>query len=333
MHIRTRLYRFAFLFVLLALVSAGVDAQKKSSSIRWNGSNDGRAILWQPVNIADQDLFAGPGGDMMRPDLSSITFIKRETGGHNKKYRIKDGSGRIWVAKPGTEARPETAAVRLLHGLGYETEINYLVPEITIPSVGTLRNVRLEARPDNIKRLDPWKWRSNPFVGTNQLQGLKIMQVFMTNYDLLDMQNQVLAVDTPGGSELHYIISDLGSTFGRFGSNNLPIFFRIGRSADNPRAWSKAKFIKGVKDGRIVFATTGAKSRGLFKDITVAQGRWLYNLLAQLKDEQFRDAFRAANYSPAEVDMLTAAAKRRITELERATNERFAEQKRSRRRK
>ena len=319
-----RFSRQLILLMIVALAHAAALAQKPS--IAYSQPND-KAILWHPVDVASENLFFGPGGEAMQPDLSNITFIKREAGGHNKKYRIKDGSGRIWVAKPGTEARPETAAVRVLHGLGYETEINYLVPQLTIPGVGTFKNVRLEARPENVKRLDPWNWKSNPFVGSNELQGLKIMQVFMTNYDLLDLQNQVLAVETPGGRELHYIISDLGSTFGKFGSNNLPIFFRFGRKADSPSAWNKAKFIKGVKDGKIVFATTGAKNRKLFKDITVSQGRWLYNLLAQIRDEQWRDAFRAANYSAAEVDILTAAAKRRLGELERASSERFAERK------
>src|SRR5262249_9699224 len=153
---------------------------------------------------------------------------------------------------------------------------------------------------------------------------LKIMQVFMTNYDLLDMQNKILKVKGPNGPELHYIISDLGSTFGRFGSNNLPIFFRLGRANDKPGAWNKAKFIKGVKDGKIQFATTGMKSRGLMKDITVAQGRWLYEQLSQLTPDQIRDMFRAANYSPAEIELLTAATKRRIDELDRATSDRLA---------
>jgi hypothetical protein len=328
MYKRSRLHQQILFLIIFALASSASIAQKKNkATISYSGEPTGTAVLWQPVDIGTQDLFKGPGGNAMTPDLSNITLIQRETGGHNKKYRIKDGSGREWVAKLGSEDRPETAAVRLLHGIGYETEINYLVPEMTIPGVGTFKDVRLEARPAHVKRLDEWKWTSNPFVGTNELQGLKIMQVFMTNYDLLDMQNKVLSVKGPNGPELHYIISDLGSTFGRFGYTNLPVIYRLGRANDNPRAWSKAKFIKGVKNGRIIFATTGAKSRGLFNDITVAQGRWLYSLLAQLHEEQIRDAFRAANYSPSEVDLLTSATRRRIDELERATNERFANRK------
>src|SRR5688572_27055784 len=142
--------------------------------------SQGEAVMWEPVDTKNRDLFLGPGGLEMAPDLSRIRFIKKESGGTQKKYRIEDGSGRIWVAKLGREARPETAAVRLLWGLGYKTEVNYLIPRLTIPGKGTFNNVRLEARPANVERAGIWKWRSNPFVGRPELQGLKIMQVFMT---------------------------------------------------------------------------------------------------------------------------------------------------------
>jgi hypothetical protein len=305
--------------LLLLLAASGAAQKKKHGSDKKDKPTDGRPVMWQRVNIADRDLFNGPGGAAMKPDLSSITFIEREKGGHNKKYRIKDGSGRIWVAKPFTEARPETAAVRLLWGLGYDTEINYLVPELTIPSIGTFKNVRLEARPKDIKRLDRWSWHDNPFIGTNEFQGLKIMQMFLNNNDVIDYNNKVIRVEGPNGPELQYIISDLGSTFGKRGDNNLPLFYRFGRKNDSPPKWSRSSFIKGVKNGRIEFSTKGIKNRGLYKDITVEQGRWLLDLLHQLKDNQIDDMFRAANYSPQEIETLTAAFRRRVSELDTAT--------------
>ena len=45
------------------------------------------------------------------------------------------------------------------------------------------------------------------------------------------------------------------------------------------------------------------KNRGIYKDITIADARWLLNQLHRLTDRQIEDAFRAANYSPAEVDV------------------------------
>lgn len=272
-----------------------------------------KAIMWERVNIAARDLYDGPGSDAMKPDLSSVKFIKEEKGGHNKKYRIEDGSGRIWVAKLGREARPETAAVRLMYGLGYKTEINYLVPTITIPGKGTFQNVRLEARPKNIDRLDGWSWKKNPFIGTNELAGLRLMMVFMTNWDVLDLQNQVLDV----GDEHHYIVSDLGSTFGRLGNNNLPIIYRFGRKTGSSRHYANTRFVKGIEDGEFKIYYKG-KNRSLFKGFTVAQAQWLSSLLNRLSDKQISDAFRAANYSPADVGSFTSSVRRKITELDRA---------------
>jgi len=271
-------------------------------------------LMWERVNIPAMDLFAGPGGEKMRPDLSKIEFIKEEKDGHSKKYRIKDGSGKVWVAKLGREARPETAAVRLLHGLGYKTEINYLVPSITIPGKGTFKNVRLEARPDNIERLEEWKWTDNPFTDTQELRGLQMLMVFMTNWDVLDRQNKVLDV----GEENHYIISDLGATFGRLGNNNLPVIYRLGRKTGSPKHYAKTKFIRRVEsDGDVILSYKG-KNRHLFRGFTVEDARWLARLMTQLSEKQIGDAFRAANYSDAEVAIYVAAIKRKIDELRNA---------------
>lgn len=295
--------QYLFLLAILTVAFANAAIAQKG----------GRNVMWERVNIAERDLFAGPGGDEMRPDLSKIEFLKEEKGGHNKKYRIKDGSGRTWVAKLGREARSETAAVRLLWGIGYKTEVNYLVPTIMIPTKGTFKNVRLEARPDNIERLEEWKWKANPFAGTKELQGLKMMMVFMTNWDVLDLQNKVLDV----GSENHYIVSDLGSTFGRLGNNNLPIIYRLGRKTGSPKHYSKTKFVRGVKKGEVKLSYKG-KNRGLFKGFTIEDARWLSSLLSKLSDKQIGDAFRAANYSPAEISIYTTSVRRKITELQNA---------------
>jgi hypothetical protein len=304
----------AVAFLLAILTGSRVLAQEKGDS---NDSASGPAILHEDENIAAQNTFLGPGGEEMKPDLSSVTLIKRETGGYNKKYRIKDAQGRIWIAKYGREAKPETAAVRLLWALGYPTEINYWVPELTIPGMKTLRNVRLEARPENIKRGDNWNWKHNPFSGTDELQGLKIMMVLFNNWDISENQNKIIQDKETGRS--YYIISDLGGTFGKLGSNSLPIFWRLGRSINKPEGYAKTSLVKDVKKGRVKLAYKG-KHSSIFDDITISQARWLVDRLRQLREEQIRDAFRAADYSPRETDLLTNAVKTRISELEAATS-------------
>ena len=304
-------------FILLTAAAAGV-AQDKDKDNKKAAGPAGKPVLWERVDVASRDLYNGPGGVAMKPDLSSVTFVKEETQGHNKKYRIKDAKGMEWVAKFGSEAQPETAAVRILYGLGYKTEINYLVPSLTIPGKGSFDNVRLEARPSNFDRLDPWKWEENPFVGTNELQGLKIMMVFFTNWDLLDLQNKVIRVNNNGQTEDWYVISDLGATFGKVGNNNLPFFFRLGRQTNKPETWEQAGFISSVKGNKIDFDFKG-KGRHLMDDITTDNGRWLADLLEQLSDKQIDDAFRAANYTPDQIATLRNGFKTRLAELDKAT--------------
>ena len=124
-----------FIFLSILLVASSV-----------LGQSNGRPSLWEPVDISARDLYHGPGGAAMAPDIRRIKYIRKQTGGFRKKYRVEDAAGRTWVAKLGVEARPETAAVRLLWAIGYHTEINYLVPRVTIPTKGTFTNVRFEAR-------------------------------------------------------------------------------------------------------------------------------------------------------------------------------------------
>jgi hypothetical protein len=270
-------------------------------------------FLWEKVNIAEQDLLLGPGGSEMQPDLSQITFIKQETGGFSTKYRVKDGSGNIWVAKVGLEAQPETVAVRLLSAIGYVTEINYLVPSLTIPGKGTFENVRLEARPKNLDRGKKWKWGSTPFEGTRQMRGLKLMMALINNWDM-KTDNNVIIKD---GNSRKYVVSDLGASFGSTGSNPLPIVWRIGRSRNSPVDYAKSKLVRSASGGRVSVYYYG-KSKLRMMRFTTGDARWLADLLMQLSDKQIEDAFRAANYSQGDIELLAGTVKKRIAELDRA---------------
>jgi hypothetical protein len=294
------------------LLFAPASAQKTADD------SSGTPVLWQRVNIGRQDLFLGPGGREMEPDLSRITFVKEETGGHSKKIRIKDAAGRTWVAKIGDEAQSETSAVRLLSGIGYVTEINYLIPSLNIPGKGTFTNVRLEARSDDVKRGKEWKWGQTPFERTPPMQGLMLMMAFINNWDMKSANNVILK----RGNERQYVISDLGVSFGKTGSNPLPLFWRIGRSRNNPGDYAKAKFVKKVdfEDDRVRVVFNG-KNRSRMKHFTIADARWLATLLTKLSDKQIRDAFRAANYSSRDVDLLSHAVRDRIGQLARASGD------------
>jgi hypothetical protein len=309
--LRATSLRVIVLLTLILSISASDVGLAKNKKTKKEDPK-GVPVLWRkPTNIGSQDLFLGPGGNAMRPDLRRITFLKEEKGGYSKKYRVRDASGRTWVVKVGKEAQSETSAVRLLWALGYLTEINYLVPSVTIPGKGTFTNARFEARPDNWNRLTEWKWKQNPFVGTPEYQGLKIMMALINNWDLKDSNNQILQLNN-GRNELHYIISDLGATFGH--ASTTPLFWRITRSRNNPKKYAKADFFEKVKGNRVVIHY-GGKNRGLFNNISIQDATWLAGLLAQLSDHQIRDAFRAANYTPAQIDLLAATVRDRSNQL------------------
>jgi hypothetical protein len=303
---RLLLLTLAFLF---AFGVPGIEAKTKKPKTLPRGV----PILWKaPLDISSRNLFLGPGGTRMQPDLRRITFLEEEKGGYSKKFRIRDASGQEWVAKIGKEAQSETAAVRLVWAAGYETEVNYLVPRLTIPGKGTFENVRLEARPHSEKRLVEWKWKDNPFVGSREFQGLKVMMLLLSNWDIKDSNNEIISVK--GTDKLRYIISDLGATLGKTGS--LPFFWRITRSRNNPEDYLNASFVEDVDDNFVDFKYSG-KQREIFDDITVTQARWIGSLLSRLSRTQVRDAFRAANYTPEEQRLLTTAVLERIDQLVR----------------
>ena len=305
---RVRVAILILVALLIPSIETGFAKSKKKKE-----TPTGTAILWRrPADIASRDLFLGPGGASMRPDLRRITFLKEEKGGYSKKFRVRDGSGRELVAKVGKEAQSETAAVRLLWGIGYFTEINYLVPQVTIPGKGTFTNVRFEARPENWKRSGEWKWKENPFVSTPEYQGLKVMMALINNWDLKDANNVLIQTRGSGDPKLYYVISDLGATFGH--ASTTPFLWRITRDRNNPKSYAKSDFLKKVKGNRVQLHF-GGKNRGLMNNITVDDAIWLGSWLAQLSDQQLHDAFRAANYRPDQIDLLTREVRSRTNEL------------------
>ena len=200
-----------------------------------------------------------------------------------------------------------------MSAIGYVTEINYLVASLTIPGKGTFENVRLEARSKNFERGKKWKWGSTPFERTRQMRGLKLMMALINNWDM-KTDNNVIIKD---GSSRKYVVSDLGASFGSTGSNTLPIIWRIGRSRNNPIDYSRSKFIAGVRSGKVDIIYYG-KSKLRMRNFTTGDARWLADLLLQLSDRQINDAFRAANYSQSDIDLLAATVKKRIAELDSA---------------
>jgi hypothetical protein len=122
------------------------------------------------------------------------------------------------------------------------------------------------------------------------------------------------------------MVSDLGASFGSTGFGAT----RAG-SKGNLRAYSRSKFISRVTPEYVDFTVPTRPAlvhlvyppefvrrlglRWIGKHISRADARWIGELLARLSPDQIHDAFRAAGYSPQEVEAFSQVVEGRIGEL------------------
>jgi hypothetical protein len=293
------------------------------------------AVIWRdPGPPSTLNLLYGVGGSEHAPDPNGqYTFLKEDMNGTSPKFDVKDEHGVRWRVKLGQEPQSETAATRLLWAAGYFVDEDYYLPEIKVTGLpklhrgqqfvtadGTVRRARLERRMKEIKKLGHWDWFDNPFLGTRELNGLRVMMSLLDNWDLKTTNNSIYEVDR----ERRYLVSDVGATFGKTGG-------RATRSKSVPRDYVDSKFIDKVRPDSVDFVMHSrpffltalnvpgyrerARMERITKQIPRADAVWLGRRLAQLSDEQIRDCFRAEGYTPQEVDGLATAVEKRIAEL------------------
>lgn len=324
--------------LIAANPSAAGDAKKVLQPKK--ASENAAGVLWvQPADIANRNLFYGPGGKEHEPH-TTFTFLREDLNGTNPKFDVRDENGTKWRVKLGAEARPETAASRLLWAVGYFANEDYFLPDMKVEDMkplkrgqklvgpdGTMKDVRLKLILKDEKKVGNWRWRSNPFAGTREFNGLRVMMALMNSWDLKDENNSVSEdkadSDVP---QLHYMVSDLGATFGTTG-----LSYPNPSSKGNLSAYANSKFIKKVSGQYVDF---NAPSRPKFvhavnpkeffmrvrlewigRHIPRADARWIGQLLSELSRDQIRQAFQAAGYSPEEVEGFTDVVQKRIGAL------------------
>ncbi|MCI0719715.1 MAG: hypothetical protein L0338_12215 [Acidobacteria bacterium] len=323
----------AYAILLLVGNCYWIEAASKNDASEKKVRRNPPAVLWRlPENVASRDLFFGPGSKDRQPQ-GPFMFVEEVKSGTNPKFEVQDAKGVVWRVKLGEEARPETAATRLVWALGYFADEAYLVPEMVVRGLkelsrgqdlvspgGVIRAARLERKNPAQKKLGDWKWKKNPFVGTRELDGLRVLMALMNNWDLKPSNNAIY----DAGVELRYLVNDLGGTFGRTGSN-------FTRSKGDLSDYAQSKFIKRVSgkgvdfvlDNRPFFLTAvylpyyldRSEMEDVGEDIPLPHVEWIAYYLNQLSQSQLEAAFRAAGYSPQEVAAFVAATQRRIGEL------------------
>lgn len=324
------------LIVALALLNA--TSLAAAQQFRAISSTRNKAVLWiAPQDIPSRNLLYGLRNEKSQSS-GPFTFLKEDLGGTSPKFDVRDSSGDKWKAKLGYEAQPETVATRLLWAVGFITNENYFLPETIVRDLPRLhrggefvkdesvKGVRLQ-RHSAGKKVGNWSWRHNPFIGTREFNGLRVMMALLSNWDLKDENNAVYET-THDSDRQFYEVSDLGASFGRSGKS-----YSDSITKHNPGAYHRSKFISKVTSDHVDFAFPThppflfvfnlpyfigqMRNRWIGKHIPREDARWVGSLLAQLSPEQIRDAFRAGGYSKQEVDEYSEAITARIAELQR----------------
>ncbi|HYV04032.1 MAG TPA: hypothetical protein VFB82_05590 [Blastocatellia bacterium] len=297
---------------------------KKSDDGQEAASAAPRPIMWQePTDIESRDLLYGAGGAQGAPDPNGkFTFESRSKSGTSEKIHVTDDKGRKWVVKFGAETRPETAASRIVWAAGYHTDQDYFVKTAHIEGRGgfNVRDVRFERSDDGYKEEGLWAWAQNPFNGSRELQGLKTLMALINNWDLKTENNKIVQPGKKSGASRDmriYYVADLGGTLGSTGSffTKLPGFSNApaGTKGD-AGGYNVQPLVDGVRNGEVVFHYKGKDKKAL-GGVTVANARWMGDLLGRLSDKQLSDAFRAGGFSDADVATYTRAIRARINEL------------------
>jgi hypothetical protein len=321
------------LFFLGISIPAG--AQKHEKQKAKKNAADLPAVIWRdPGDISALNLVYGAGGSEHAPNPNgTYTFDKEDMNGTSPKFDVKDGQGVKWRVKLGQEPQAETAATRLLWAAGYFVDEDYYLAEVKVQGLpklrrgqnfvsegGVVHRVRLERKDKEIKKIGNWDWFKNPFTGTKELNALRVMMSLLNNWDLKDINNSVYVVD----GERRYVVSDVGATFGKTGSS-------ISRSKSDLKGYEESKFVEKETPAEVDFAMHSrpflltavdvpnyhkrTEMENVTKHIPREDAKWLGHLLGQLSDEQIRDCFRAAGYTPDEVEGYSKEVQARIAAL------------------
>jgi hypothetical protein len=299
---------------------------KKEKKAKADGA-DGRElkpVLWsEPTSIESLDLFNGPGGAEGAPDPSArYTFVSRSASGTSEKINVVDDKQREWQIKFGAEARPSPTSSRIVWAAGYHVDPDYFVRRTHIEGRGgfDVWDVRFKRRDDGYKEEGLWSWESNPFKGTRELQGLKVLMALLSNWDIKTENNKIIRAKKKSGGdrdELIYYVSDWGATLGKTGSpfRKIPGFANVpAGSKGDAQDYASQAFIRGVSNGVVIFNYKG-KDPKVLEGVSVEHARWMGEILGRLSDKQISDAVRAGGFTEEENQTYTRAIRGRINQL------------------
>jgi hypothetical protein len=293
-----------------------------------------KPVVWHdPGAVESLDFVNGPGGSENAPK-APFTFEEEDLDGSNPKVKIRDANGRRWSLKFGTEVNAEVFASRVAWAAGYFVEPSYFAASGKVEGLdrnkltrakkffgedGSFKNGRFELKMESLARLkdeDGWAWPDNPFVGTKELNGLKVVMMLTSNWDNKDVRDvsrgsntAIYVVETPNGNEARYTVTDWGGSMGKWGGV-------LGREKWDADGYAKQspQFLK-VSGGKVEFGYSGQHSSDWKADVKASDVAWIAQYLARITDDQLRAGLQASGATPQEIDTFVRGIRERIDQL------------------
>ena len=294
-----------------------------------------RHRIWHEVHAREaSDLRFGPGGEASAP-APPFEFVEELLSGSHPCVSVRDAKQRLWRMKWGAEAKPETFCVRFAAACGYFAEVTHYVASGRIDGVttltrarasvgedGTFSDARFELEDRAVRTLfdeHSWAWNDNPFVGTKQLDGLKIVVMLLSNWDNKDRRDVSRGSNTaifehrisPFAYEARYLIIDWGGAMGKWGAT---VISRDRWDVEGFEAQTPG-FVAGVHDDVIDFGYQGQRTAEIARGIPVDHVRWFYKRARRITEPALREGLLASGATEDEATRFARALMTRIQAL------------------
>jgi hypothetical protein len=289
-------------------------------------------VIWNDPGVVERlDFEAGPGGRARAP-REPFQFLEEDLEGTNPKVKVRDALGAIWSVKWGDEVHSDIFASRIAWAAGYVVQPMHFVASGTIQNArdlkrlkccigpdGSFKSARFQLRDPRLRFMenDDWTWSFNPFVGTRELNGLKVIMMLTSNWDNKDARdadrgsNTGIFEDSLGGrSRYSYFVADWGGSMGKWGG----VF---GREKWHSQGFASQTpdFIKKVEGEKITWGYRGQHTSDTTDGITLSDVQWILQYVGRISDEQLRAGLRASGATPSEVEVFTSAIRARIDQM------------------
>ncbi len=188
---------------------------------------------------------------------------------------------------------------------------------------GSFSNGSLERRHGSLKSMtQDWAWNRNPFLGTKEFQGLKVLVMLLSNWDNKDARDRWVGSNTGiaertvnGRIQLIYRVKDWGQGLGAWGTDQ------------RPKGWNCAaftaqtkSFLQGREGQYLRFGFTGQHTDDFKNDITVEDVRWLMHYLGRVTDTQLQNGLKASGATAEETACFATQLRERINQLQHAVS-------------